>query len=125
MVNILFCGIFLVAALLGFGHTLNFGMSQRAYLGIYRGLIDKSVVVFDDKGTYLTAPFFDIPSLKTDLGNYFKANLNPYCMAYQYEVVPLSAFEAIPTSIRIDLFIKVSPLFEKDYKAYFALERNR
>ena len=124
MVNVLFCAIFMVASLVSFTSAFNLGGVQRAFLGLYRGILDASVVVADANGSYQGLPHFDLNHLSNDLDIYFLNNLKPYCVDFAYELIPGGAYLPQPTQVEIALDVEVSLWVNKHYHAYFSLERN-
>ena len=112
-----------LGASLGASAYASFG-TQQAYLGLYKGILERHVVVLDASGSYLAKPYFDLDGLRQSLHVYFLNNLAPYCREYDYAVrVSADYGPEYPTAIEIDLHTSYAHLWNRSYSAYFSIER--
>ena len=110
---------------LGASAYASFG-AQQAYLGLYKGIFERHVVVADYDGTYLAKPYFDMEGLRQSLHVYFLNNLSPYCSEYDYALQVTEDYGPDrPTGLKLDLHAKYAHLFEHTYSAYFSIERSQ
>ena len=100
---------------------------NRAFLGIYKGVVEKSVIVAKSTGDYEAYPYFDLEELKEDVGEYFSLNIPKYA-PYEFEVTPLR-FASVsvgqrPIKVRITLVTRIMGATPIQKKAVFAIERS-
>ena len=127
MAELLFSAIALTLSCLGFHNAYCLSSIGKAYLGIYKGLLDESVVVVLNGGEY-TKPQFYLPRVNKLLGEYFAVTLAPYCESYSYYVANGDAF-AFPwiqyaDSIVLFLSAKVSEFKTVSRTAQFHIQRS-
>ena len=109
---------------LSFNFTYAISGTQTAYLGLYKGIVEKNVFVVGENDQYAATPYFDIAGLDADLEDYFLLNLRPYCRAYSYEVKGKSRNEnGYIDALRITLDVQLTLTYGRQYLAIFVLER--
>ena len=94
------------------------------YLGLYKGMFEKAVVVATPTGDYEPYPYFDMGELNEEVGDYFALNLPKYTTSYDYELAALRfAGEGKPTKVRLVLSAWVLSERKIEKTAVFAIER--
>lgn len=86
MVHMVLAGLAMVFLVTGFHYVYCFSGVQRAYLGLYKGIVEEAVVVADERGNYLSRPLIYMPRLEALLEDYLDTELRPYCRSYEYAV---------------------------------------
>ena len=59
---------------------------EMAYLGLYKGLMERCVLVADEEGEYRGMPVFYMPMVEEAVAAHFESNLAPYCQGYTHRV---------------------------------------
>ena len=94
------------------------------YLGLYKGMFEKAVIVATEKGEYEAYPYFDMGLMDKEVKTYLAGNLPKYTSSYDYELLALRyAGEGKPTKVRLVLDAWVLGERKVQKKAVFALER--
>ena len=107
-----------------FNSAFAFSNVQTAYLGLYKGIVERNVLVTNDQGEYSGTPYFDLNGLREDLGLYFQSDLKPYCRDYDYVVTGASHNEyGYIDAVKIKLDVQITLTWQKDYTAVFAITR--
>lgn len=110
---------------IAFNASYAFSGVSSAYLGLYKGIIERNVYVAGEDGNYAPTPYIDLAGLESDLNDYFLANLSPYCRDYSYEVRGRARrFSGYTDAVRINLSVQLTLTWHRDYTAVFAIERN-
>ena len=124
MVEALFSFLLLAISVHGFlcCHCL-LGVNT-VYLGLYKGMFEKAVVVASSTGEYEPYPYFDMGELRREVEEYFALNLPKYTTSYGYELSPLR-FASSNKPTKVSLVLNAWVLNERKIqkKAVFALER--
>ena len=120
----------LIATLLLLG-TMAFNASyavsgtQSAYLGLYKGIVERNVLVVRDGDYYGKIPYFDLVGLQSDLDIYFHDNLSRCCRSYSFSLTGRERhYAGYIDAVRIELSVRMTLTWEKDYVAIFTIERN-
>ena len=109
---------------LAFNFTYACSGARAAYLGLYKGIVEKNVFVVGEGDQYAPRPYFDIPGLRADLNDYFTVNLKPYCRSYEYEVHGRSRQDDdFIDAVRITMNVQLTLTFGEEYAAVFVLDR--
>ncbi len=78
MLNYLFAASGMIFALSVFRFQYVSGGVDRAYLGLYKGVAESSVIVFSNAGYALPRPYFSIDLFKQNIEEYLSKSLSPY-----------------------------------------------
>ena len=81
MFHFLVGGLMLVLMVSTFTQQYQYRGAINAYYGLYKGIVETSVLAFDDDGNRIY-PYFDVDFLSDRLLTYFEDNLKPYCKTY-------------------------------------------
>ena len=84
MTHLLLAASILVMSVYSFTFCYCHNGVTHAYLGLYKGLVEKSVIEVDTAGEYLSRPVFYLPLLRDLYRDYLEVNLMPYCKGYSY-----------------------------------------
>ncbi len=85
MQNIIFVSMVFTFAMTSFLRTYNLSTFRKAYLGLYKGLADNSVIIVSDTGTNLEKPLFYLPLFDKNVSDYLETELGGK-LKYLYEV---------------------------------------
>ena len=81
MFHYLFGALILVVMTISFTQQYELRGTLNAYYGLYKGVIETSVISYDDNGDKIY-PYFDSSGLARNIVHYFDDNLKPYCRRY-------------------------------------------
>ena len=87
MIHLFLSSVAMCMAIVCFDYAYRLPNIETAYLGLYKGLVEKAVVVVDAHGDYLERPYFHLSLLNKAVGEHLRTNLLQYCPEYRYEVV--------------------------------------
>ena len=114
-----------LAGTIAFNSAFAFSGVHKAYLGLYKGIVERNVYVVASGDGYADKPYIDLIGLKEDLTDYFRVNLRPYCRHYSFS---LTGGEDTLTgrinAVRIDLDTQLTLTWRKQFRAIFTIERN-
>lgn len=108
MMHMILAGLAMVFLLNGFHYLYCFSGVNRAYLGLYKSLVEEATVVSGTTGGYLSAPLIHIPRLESLLDRYFTVELKPYCRRYRFEVTAPDYTYVPVTASRVAIVIDVT-----------------
>ena len=130
MVHLLMAAVALVVMVVGFNRVYCIHGINQAYLGLYKGLFDKAVVVSSSSGAYMAKPKFYFAKVKSLLEEYYETNLTPYCRSYTYTILGKGAggtytsFIAYADSIHTTFTVKINDMETRTKEAVFSIERS-
>ena len=84
MTHMFLAGMTMLLVLIGFNQAYCISGIHTAYLGLYKGIVEESVVVANSGGNLYASPFIHIERLNALLETYYQVNLSPYCRSYRY-----------------------------------------
>lgn len=87
MMHLFLSAVALCMTIVCFDYAYRLPNIETAYLGLYKGLVEKAVVVVDSHGDYLERPYFHLSLLSKAVDAHLKTNLAQYCPDYRYEVI--------------------------------------
>ena len=124
MMHMILAGIAMVFLLNGFHYLYCFSGVNRAYLGLYKGIVEEATMVAGSAGGYLSKPVIHIGRLETLLERYFTVELKPYCRRYDYAVtVPdYSYVPATASRVVITIDVTIDDLHQLRKEARFKIQ---
>ncbi len=127
MVHLFLASMCLVLLLNGFHYLYCFSGVQRAYLGLYKGIIEEGTAVAKVDGDYADAPYFHLPWLRELLTDYFALELKPYCWEYSFLVEPVDtpSFFQTASKIVITMDAKIDDLHQVHKTAHFKIQESQ
>ena len=95
-----------------------------AYYGLYKGIIETSVIAYDGSGKKVY-PYFDQNYLIDRVMDYFQENLKPYCRNYLLNIY-FSEYHAAsgPSKVEINVDITFNDINQMSKKAIFEVRSN-
>lgn len=124
MFHYLFGSLFLVVTVMCFQHQYCIHGALNAYYGLYKGIVESSVIAFDGEGNKIE-PYFNLDVLSFRLRSYFKENLEPYCRDYNfYYVSDYYPTGKGPKKFDLHLWFKISDIRSVSKIAIFDIRRN-
>ncbi|MCR5079091.1 MAG: hypothetical protein K6B65_04145 [Bacilli bacterium] len=85
MHNVIFMSMVFVFAMTSFLRTYNLSTFRKAYLGLYKGVADNSVITISNIGKNLDKPLFYLPLFEKNVSDYLETELGGK-LKYLYEV---------------------------------------
>ena len=124
MVHLFLAGIAMVFLLNGFHFMYCFSGVERAYLGLYKGIVEEATVVAHTNGGFLVMPKIHLPRLRQLLDEYLLVELEPYCRSYSYAVDPVGTSASSETAAKIVITIaaRIDDLHDFHKTAHFKIE---
>lgn len=124
MMHMIVAGIAMVFLINGFHFVYCFSGVQRAYLGLYKGIVEEATMVVNTSGGYLATPMIHIARLNTLLEDYFHTELDAYCRSYEYRVsVPGTHLHVLSSrKVVITLDVTLDDLHQFHKTAHFMVE---
>lgn len=125
MLSGLFIAILMLLGTMAFNVSFAVSGTQSAYLGLYKGIVERNVLVVRDGDRYGEIPYFDLVGLQGDLEIYFHDNLRNCCRSYSFSLTGKERhYAGYIDAVRIDLSVQLTMTWAKDYVAIFTIERN-
>ena len=129
MTHLCIASIVLVLMVTGFRFVYCVSSVESAYLGLYKGLVERAVVVATQSGIYALKPMIYLPKLRADLQDYFEERLAPYCQEYSFSlsnILPVSAVSLKNYSygVSISFLAEIDDIHVKQKTAEFYIRRN-
>ena len=90
--------------LVGFEYSYCLPGIENAYLGLYKGIMERCVLLLSPEGYEYSTPRFSLNEVRKELDPYFRVHLKPYCREYSFKVASLEQ----PTIGDLTMAIKVS-----------------
>ena len=127
MVHLFLASMCMVLLLNGFHYLYCFSGVQRAYLGLYKGIIEEGTAVAKVDGDYADSPYFHLPWLRELLTDYFALELKPYCWEYSFLVEPVDtpSFFQTASKIVITMDAKIDDLHQFHKTAHFKIQESQ
>ena len=124
MFHYLMGALILICVTLTFNHQYQMRGALNAYYGLYKGIIETSVIGYDETGEKIY-PYFDTDYLADRLTTYFQENLQPYCRSYLTNI-RFSVYHTPkhPSKVEINLTITFNDISSMDRKAIFEIRSN-
>lgn len=129
MLNMIISGFGLVLFLSMFRQAYFVSGINRVYLGLYKGVIESSVVYFNDEGLNIT-PYFDRALFKDAVGSYFEREFKGYKVTYSLTykfrntTSRLPNAQLYPNTASVQITLYDNPLVTFDKKASFRIRKN-
>ena len=126
MHNLIFMAMVFAFAISSFAQTYSRSTFLKAYLGLYKGIADNSVIFVSTSGSNLEKPMFYLPLLDKNVSEYLKTELGGK-LNYLYEVYVLEEGTENPADYgykaEIDLKCKIADWHWIAKTAVFAIQR--
>ena len=124
MFHYLFGGLMLILMVSTFTQQYQYRGAINAYYGLYKGIVETSVLAFDDEGNRIY-PYFDVDFLSERLTGYFDENLRPYCQNYTADFHFGSYYTPKhPSKVTITIKARMHDWSEFNKKAIFEVKEN-
>ena len=101
---------------------------NKVFLGLYKGIFEDAVYVYDQNGKTANVPYFKMDDLRQRLDEYFAISLPRYVQEYDYSLTALQmtlvSFWPQPIKVKLDLRCVISWKRTIEKTAVFAIERS-
>ena len=128
MGNLFLVAFSLIFSFAIFHQNIVFSGVNRAYLGLYKGVAERGVVLFDGSGQMLARPYFDYKITEAGVESYLQRALQSYVAEYETEYVFYNASGkpnyATPCSFSITLRCDISAFQTFERTACFTIKEN-
>lgn len=124
MFHYLLGSLILICTVMTFHNQYQIRGALNAYYGLYKGIVETSVVAYDASGKKIH-PYFEQDRLVDRVMDYFQDNLKPYCRVYLMNI-HFSSFipNAGPSKVEIELDITFNDISTMNKKAIFEIRSN-
>lgn len=125
MVYLFLSSLALVLVTTSFHYMYCLNGIEEAYLGLYKGVVEKAVVVSSTSGAYLSSPTFHLATLRKVLDEYLLVNLSPYCRSFDCVVASRLPRPTNDTSTKvvIQITISIDDIHDIEKTAHFSIWR--
>lgn len=129
MMNMIISGFGLVLFLTMFRQSYFLNGINRAYLGLYKGVVESAVIYFDENGKNIT-PYFDKKLFKDAVSDYLLKELKGYTITYSLKYTfknthsPSRLGFKYPNYASVKITLEDNPLVSFDKSASFVIRRN-
>ena len=124
MTHMFFAMVALLMLVTGFNQVYCRTGIESVYLGLYKGVVERSVAIAKEKENDLPQPMFYLPHLNAGLRDYFRKNLPPYCRSYTYTISEFNMIVPYSAQVTIRLNVKINDVSIIKKTAAFAITRS-
>lgn len=128
MFGMIFAGFFMIFSVNMFYTNFTYMGVYRAYLGIYKGVAEVSVVAYGEDGMAFAHPLFDCDLFEENVRQYYAASLSKYIKTYDlsfsYPDYVVLNYKTWAKKARATLTCTINGFSEKSFVASFEIIRS-
>ena len=128
MTHMFLAGMTMLLVLIGFNQAYCISGIHSAYLGLYKGIVEESVIVANSGGNLYTSPFIHVERLNALLETYYQVNLSPYCRSYRYTAKAFDGTKetsaTLTKTVRLTFVATISQAQQISKEAIFSVIRS-